>query len=125
MLHLSTKGYKKSYAAKAACLTAGLVAVFASSSVLADTTLPSPTSAKHIRCAYKNGDASTSLNLRKGSAPGTFMFYDGVNVVANPTELTCNTTSGDPVTLESTGSGVKILVAGVALMTVLLLNVAD
>ncbi len=35
MLHLSTKGSKKSYVAKAACLTAGLVAVFASSSVLA------------------------------------------------------------------------------------------
>ncbi len=35
MLHLSNKGSKKSYAAKAACFTAGLVAVFASSSVLA------------------------------------------------------------------------------------------
>ncbi len=107
MLHSLTKGSKKSFVAKAVCLTAGLVAVFASSSVLADST---PSQATPIRCAFKNGDDASQLRLKAGSAAGTFVFYDaGTTNPVDPSALNCTTASGDSVSMEPAAAGAVIL----------------
>ena len=67
MLHLSTKGSKKSYAAKAACLTAGLVAVFASSGVLAVANITvncDPTSVSTVTPTFADNGATPAYTIR-------------------------------------------------------------
>lgn len=110
MLHSLTNGSKKSFVAKAACLTAGLVAVFASSGVLADQ-------GAELHCRVRTG-VSAGVDPGVGatySEPGRFYGIEATTVggepvytIAAPTMTNRIFYAGDLSNCEAGGMGVTV-----------------
>ena len=104
MLHLSNKGSKKSYAAKAACFAAGLVAVFASSSVSADTS--------SRLCKLKGSDVILTIK-RVGQTDAFNLLNTATQQTVSASEVNCTNADGSPVTVVDVnvdeGSAVRFL----------------
>ncbi len=105
MLHLSTKGSKKSYTAKSACLTAGLVAVFASSSVFAVA----------MRCLYTGstpppGAAANHFAVARTFDGNAFTFTDlSTNTLVKPEMIgSCTIGNNIPVNLTRQGQAIEV-----------------
>ncbi len=103
MLHLSNKGSKKSYIAKAAYFAAGLLALFASSTALADRDV--------LRC---KGPKNVSFFLQsvagQGTAEATYrLVTKDTGVVLEANQVQCFY-HGKQVVMKKMGTGYQLTV---------------